>query len=208
MKRMKKIIKTAVLLLICALLTVAFTLSGCFLFYSGEYTEDMRMFVGYSKIRKKAFVGQLSGDLENTDFVLPDEYMGCPVTTLGGYFGRGVPSPFCLEMELPEEYGEYVEEWRTFAAHDPELDETGDGWETVIFHVALGKNLRSIRYTLPCTYLGIEVDYDEEGVPVRDILYKIVPFFTVSEENETFYAEGGRLYYKDSGEPVGEFEYE
>lgn len=188
-----------------ALLLLSFTLSGCF--YNGDWTEDGRIRIGYSKMYKKAFVGALFGDLENTEFVLPDEYMGYPVTTLGGEIGRGVPNPFDFEIALPEEYREYVEAQRVFCATDPIFDETGDGWETVIFKIALGKNIREIKWAEPCAYYGIDID-NGDGTETGDILYKIVPYFTVPEENKTFYAEGGRLYYKESGELAGEFEYE
>ena len=202
---MKKFKTIALTVIISVLLIVAFTLSGC---YDGEFVEDRKMFLGYSKTKKRAFVGLLYGDLENTEFVIPDKYRGYPVTTLGGVIGRGFPCPFDFDIELPEEYQEYVEQQRTFGTEFSGFDETGDGWETVVFHITLGRNIRKIERASLCRYIGIIVDYDEEGLPIRDILYKIVPYFIVPEENATFYAEGGRLFYKASGTPAGEFEYE
>lgn len=202
MKKSKLFVLSVLML---ALLLFSFTLAGCF--YDGDLTEDGSMFVGYSKMRKKAFVGMLCGDLGNTEFVLPDEYMGYPVTTLGGYIGRGYPCPFNFDIALPEEYRIYEENQRVFSTRNSVFDEVEDGWETVIFKIALGKNIREIEYTMPCNYIGIDID-NGDGTETGDILYKIVPYFTVPEENKTFYAEGGRLYYKSSGEPAGEFEYE
>ena len=201
---MKKFKILALLVSLMTLLAIAFTVSGCF--YDGELTDGGHMFIGYSKRKNQAFVGMLEGDLSYTEFVIPDEYRGYPVTTLGGYIGRGFPCPFDFDIELPEEYSEYVENQQVFGTNDCVFDEVGDGWETVVFHITLGKNVREINHAEPCSYIGIDiVDGDER---IGDILYKIVPYFTVPEENGVFYAEGGRLFYKNSGEPAGEFEYE
>ena len=202
---MKNFKKFVFFVLISALLMVAIIMSGC---YDGEFVEDKGMFLGYSKSKKRAFVGQLQGDWDNTDFVIPDEYRGYPVTTLGGVIGRGFPCPFDFYLELPEEYREYDDAQLSFATQFSVFDETGDGWETVIFYITLGRNVRQIERATPCRYLGIIAGYDEDGLPIHDLLYKIVPYFTVPEENKTFYAEEGRLYYKNSGAPAGEFEYE
>ena len=202
---MKKFRVMALLASLMALIMIAFTLSGC---YDGDFVEEKGMFLGYSKSKKKAFVGQLRGDLEHTEFVIDDKYKGYPITTLGGFVGRGFPCPFDFDIELPEEYREYVEQQRVFATNSSTFDYTGDGWETIVFHITLGRNICEIKRAEPCAYIGIIVDDDENGIPVYDILYKIVPYFIVPEDNATFYAEDGRLYYKNSGTPAGEFEYE
>ena len=199
--------KVLVILLITPLVAIfLFAVTCSMFFYDGEETEDGSMFIGYSKRRKKAFVGMLSGDLENTEFILPDEFMGCPVTTLGGEIGRGFPCPFNFYIELPEEYREYVLAQRVFGTTDSVFDEVGDGWETVVFRITLGRKIREIKDAQPCSYIGIDIADGENRI--GDILYKIVPYFLVPEDNGTFYAEGGRLFYKNSGEPAGEFEYE
>ena len=202
---MKKFKKLALIIIASALFVLAFTLSGC---YDGEFVEERGMFLGYSKSKKRAFVGMLSGDLEHTEFVIPDTYRGYPVTTLGGVIGRGFPCPFDFDIDLPEEYQGYVEAQRVFSTEYAGFDETGDGWETVVFYITFGKNIRKIERADSCSYLGIVVGENEDSYPIHDILYKIVPYFIVPEENATFYAEGGRLFYKSNGAPAGNFEYE
>ena len=199
-----RFLKIVSVLTLCFML---FSLAGCSLFYDGERTEDGRMFIGYSKLYKQAFVGMIWYSAEDTEFVLPDEYNGIPVTTLGGYIGRGYPCPFDFSMEFPEKFQQYREEQRAFGTTDPVFDETRDGWETFVFTIRLGRNIREIKYTEPCAYYGIEID-NGDGTYTSDILYMLVPYFIVPEENETFYAEDGKLYYKQSKELVDEFIYE
>lgn len=198
---MKKSARLALIALL-ALLTLVF--GGC---YDGELTDDGRMFIGYSKMQRKAFVGELCGNEEDTAFTLPDEYKGFPVTTLGGYVGRGLPCPFDFSIETPEEYLEYRENQRAFGAYSSFFDQTGDGWETIVFYITLGKNIREIENASPCYYFGIKLD-NGDGTYTMDLIYKIVPYFIVPEENKTFYAEEGRLFYKKNGAVAGEFEYE
>ena len=194
------------LILAIILFSVLFA-SGCCLTYTGEETEDGSMFIGYSKLEHDAFVGMLSCGPEGAQITVPDEYNGIPVTTLGGYIGRGYPCPFFFSVILPEEYNSYIDRQKTFSTADPVFDEAGDGWKTVLIEVCFGKNIRTVQRVNNTVYSGICID-GEDGSEKMDILYKAVPYFTVSEENKFFYAVDGKLYDKKTGELVPGFEYE
>lgn len=191
---------------IFALTLLIFALAGCSETYEGEFAYDGRYFLGYSAQKQETFVGMIVGSLDDTSFDLPDEYRGYPVTTLGGK-ANGEAHPFDFALRLPDSLREFEESQRVFSTTDPSLDERGDGWATVRFNINLGKNVSKIEETMPCAYIGIEIT-NGEGAQVHDILYRIVPYFTVDMRNSTFYAKDGKLYYKANSEPAGSFEYE
>lgn len=167
--------------------------------YEFARSEDGRMTYGVCDFRKDAFcIGPVWDGGENRSFEIPDEFMGFPVTKLGGYTGRGYPCPFSARIEA-EGYGGFTLDDSVFASDHRE----DDGYESLVFSVRLGKNVREVQYVYGKSYLGAE---REDGT--LDVLYKIVYSFTVDGENGTFYAENGRLYYKANSALVDEFFYE
>ena len=67
--------------------------SSCSLTY--EYIELDNIDIGYSKIERSAYIGRVSSkDSEDRNIVLPSKYKNIVIKELGGYFGRGVPTPF------------------------------------------------------------------------------------------------------------------
>lgn len=183
---MKKIaIITLVLILLVAM-------SGCSLAYNYAESKDKTWTYGVS--RKDAFVicHQWDGKEENKRIVIPDEFDNVPVTRLGGYHGRGVPSPFSIR--LPEAYDndntlivsdKFFQNQQAIAAWFP------NGYEIVeiTFTLCLGKNVNSLYYHETCYY-----QFTEQGK--KTILYLPVFRFECAEENETFYAKDGVLYEK------------
>lgn len=165
--------------------------------YHFVMSEDGRMSYGVCKFRKDVFCIGPEWEGGDTSFEIPDEFMGYPVTTLGGYTGRGYPCPFAARANAVE---------ADFTCSDGFFDyhhRADDAYETLVFSVCLGKNVRKLGYVDGKSYLGNYLN-DEEC----DFTLKIVYSFTVDEENKTFFAENGKLYYKASGELVDEFFYE
>ncbi len=198
MKKNAKAIKVIAISFTCilmALLIFPFVLILVFILaqYEDAVTED-GMNIGYNKLTKKAFCyGCEAG--EKREFTIPDTFEGIPVTMLGGYIGRGFPCPFSLWVDGGED---------VYGCHDVTVPQ-GDEYETIVLTVHIGKNLKELTYIDDC-FWGIR-DLDPEG-ETFDVLFKVVYSFTVNEENETFYAEDGRLYYKTNHQLAEEFFYE
>ena len=69
-----------------------------------DETEENGVMYHLSRSGKEAFASEYTWDVhgDETEIIIPDEVNGAKVTQLGGYFGTGVPSPFCV---LPSESG-------------------------------------------------------------------------------------------------------
>ena len=183
------------------LLLVAAWVAFLALFVARSYefvaSEDGRMSFGVCEFRKDAFCIGPEWEGGDLSFEIPDEFMGFPVTKLGGYTGRGYPCPFAARVNTQEV--DFVCDDGFFDLHHSD----GDDCETLIFSLHMGKNVRSFDGVDGKMYCGKDLENGE-----YDFLYKIAYSFTVDGENETFYAENGRLYKKASGELVEDFFYE
>ncbi len=139
------------------------------------------------------------GDENNTDIVIPEEYDSHTIKKLGGCYGRGAPAPFYIDdsswMDIHDDGdGATAVEYDAF-------DKFSDEWSEIVYHdftLYLGKSIDGI-FATPCA-----VVYTVNGVKTA-----YCPRVTVycDEENETFYSENGRLYYRENGELVESFIY-
>ncbi|MDE6302524.1 MAG: hypothetical protein K2M36_02925 [Clostridia bacterium] len=182
---------------LCVLLisTLLFCLTACSMSYEFDMTDGLG--IGYSKLKKRAYIANCDwdGDKNNMTFVIPDEYKGFPVLDLGGYYGTGVPCPFCISLPIDFDID--------FASND----DFGDSeYETLVFTVVLGKNISKIVRVDGITYFGKET-VDENGESISDILYKIEYRFEVDKQNPVFYSSDGKLYYKSNNELITQFAY-
>ena len=99
---MKK--RPIVLLLLAVLLAAGLTsIRDAAMLYKGPVTAGAQEYY-VNKVSHRAFAGNYvwDGDPDHMTIVVPDEVDGVPVTSLGGYFGRGVPTFF--GVTLPEAY--------------------------------------------------------------------------------------------------------
>lgn len=89
-------------LMLCVLLAVL--MCGCSLDYSQQGSEGSFSFA-YGK--KKAFVTEYrwDGSEENMTIAIPEEYDGRTVVAVGGFYGRGLPMPFTVDLSgyFPED---------------------------------------------------------------------------------------------------------
>ncbi len=143
------------------------------------------------------------GDESNTDIVIPDEYDSHTIKKLGGCYGRGAPAPFYIDdiswMNLHDD-GEADGDGAMAVEYDM-FDEFSDEWSEIVYHdfkLYLGKSIDGI-FATPCA-----VVYTVDGVKTA-----YCPRVTVycDEENDTFYSENGRLYYRENGALVESFIY-
>ena len=94
----------SVLLLLLALAAAGlFALRDAAMLYHGPVTEGKQEYY-VNNLSRRAFAGSWlwDGDPDHMTIVIPDEAAGYPVTALGSYSGRGVPTLF--RAVLPEEY--------------------------------------------------------------------------------------------------------
>ena len=114
--------------------------------------------------------------------VIPDEAAGYPVTALGGYSGRGVPTLF--RAVLPEEYCSSITP-----------DEGMEVQTELVFTVELAKNVKELN----C----VDGGYDTVGIrPGSTVQYHVSYLYRCDEENPTFYARDGVLYRRTDGQPA------
>ena len=177
----------------CLLLAVG--LCGCSLFYSmGKYEDDGLCYHSH-KMRAfgDCFVSsyQWDGTEEGKTIVIPDRYQNLPVTSLGGYYGRGVPSPFCIR--LPEEYDiEYYS--GSLRANDNMTV------RDIEFRLYIGKNVSEFSRNAAKNYNICREG--EEQVCIRTTFY-----VECDEKNKTFYSSDGKLYSRADDTLVDEFFY-
>lgn len=139
------------LILLAGVLTVV--LCGCSLQYST--TEDDGPF-SYACSNKDAFLYEYrwDGTEEGMTIAVPDSYGSRKVTAVGGFFGRGLPMPFCVDASR---YFENMQgEWLN---QEPETG--ADETITLTFVLKTGKNVKEFR-----PQFGIEY-YSENGKVTR-----------------------------------------
>jgi len=201
---MKKINKFCALFLLLATLVLC---SSCSLFYENENQVDGICDIGYSKLEKSAYIATVYAEYTPNVPVfisLPSEYDGIKIDKLGGYFGRGVPSPFWVEItNLKDLYPENA----TFFSADYNPDDIVDETHRVVFctvMITLPDNLKELYY-IENANLANGAEWEEEGTTIRELIVTKY-YFILAETNEYFYTENGRLYEKD-GTLVDQFIY-
>ena len=184
--------------------TILFFAGVMVFFIIGQYhdgqSEDGRLYFGVSKVRRKAFCYSCEWHGGDMTFVIPDEFMGYPVTTLGGYIGRGFPCPFGVRVNTDD----YNSGWGEEVFED--RHRADDEFENLTFSIQIGANVKKFDGIAGKVYLVNRTEI-ADGEYDEDVIYKVVYFLTVDEKNKTFYAEDGRLYYRSSGEMVEDFFY-
>lgn len=128
------------------------------------------------------------GDGDNTDIVIPDRLGNKRVKALGGYYGRGVPCPFFIDVT--ERVGQ---DFIASESVDYEQLEDDIGILYFDFDLYLGKNIGSV-YSEPRVTVGT-VNGERTAYCPRVYVH-------CDEENKSFFSEDGRLYYRETGELV------
>lgn len=190
-------------------ISLIFCLSGCFfedvsLLYSDSAEVD-GLYIAINKTSKCCFVGgyQYTEYTENPEITIPDDYNGIPIKRIGGYFGRGFPTPFSISLaELYMNAPEDSEYDAIFIGDRNEFEILEDYViEDVVFNLNIGKNIEVIEF----------VDMDEYYPHINDdgsiTFYHSVVNINCSDENKYFYSKDGKLYNKKTDELITDFAY-
>ena len=195
------------LTLIAVAATALIALSGCY--HSVGEIDGLELYT--SKSKKDAFVGVYfwDGDANNTTIVIPDEYEGCAVTAFGGSYDIGVPVGFDVIYRTESLISENVSLQSVIQNENGEY--TGLNIENVDFHLSIGAKVNDIDGVDVKCVMAVYVVKDPSAVYYRedDFIALYLPRFyiTCSDENETFFSQDGKLYYKSSRELVDMFYY-
>ncbi len=184
-------------------------LSGCIfeeisLFYD-DFGEMDGFCIAVNETANCCFVGGYTCTeyAENMEITIPDKYDNKPITRIGGYMGRGVPTPFGISVsELYMNAPEDSEYHSVFCGDIAGFDITEDyRVQELPFIVNIGKNIKSIENVNMVKYYP---HINEDG---SITFYHPVVSIKCSDENKYFYSENGKLYNKKTKELITEFEY-
>jgi hypothetical protein len=197
-------------LLPLALLTgLVFGLTGCVLeevslLYSCDEWNGFT--IGVNKAASSCFVGAYTSTdyIENQEITIPDEYENKPITRIGGYYGRGVPTPFSISLEkdaymnAPEGSAYHA----VYVGNIPDYHITdAHSVEDLVFTLNIGKNIKSIDYVI------MDTNYPHVNEDGSVTFYHPVVHINCSEENARFYSKDGKLYNKKTDELISVFAY-
>ena len=180
------------------------SLSGCVteelsLLYN-EKGEIDGFYVAVNNTANCCFVGQYTCTeySENMEITIPDEYKNKPITRIGGYFGRGVPSPFCISLE--ELYMNAPDGSEYDSVFSGDIDDNYSV-EELPFTLNIGKNIKTIEY------IEMDMYYPHINEDGGVTFYQAVVYVNCSEDNKYFYSKDGRLYDKKTKELISVFKY-
>ena len=185
MKRWGKWIAAAVLLL--ALIWLAAGRD----YYAGDAVEQDGVIFYPRADHLKAFAGTCAwnGEGDTVAYTIPDRIEGAKVTSLGGLL-HGTTF-----KKVPYGWGVVLPQTFRGAERVSFLPQTNVTELTLTVRLHLGQYVSALEHIgepVPVGYYSTESCYI--------IRQKWV--VTCDERNETYYAENGRLYYRQSGEPV------
>lgn len=140
------------------------------------------------------------GDPEKTDIIIPEKYGRQKIKCLGGYFGRGLPSPFFIDcssyLGIKSDVDETVGSLTT--SMDPSMIEPGTKVVYTDFTIHLSKYIEKIY---------ARADATEYTVKGEKTAYCPRVSIICDEDNKTFYSKDGKLYYRQDDTLVDGFNY-
>lgn len=195
-------------------LLLAVLLSSCFFQHDSKYdlvTEGVTPFkrIGYSTYYNKAFVGSYlwDGTEEGKRIIIPEHYNGMPVTSLGGTSGSGYPVDFSIEINDAAVTALFpnATSWYTKYYFNDTPSFEADKMRYVTFELHLNKHIENLeKYSLGGYNAYYEVHDENENILCA---YVFSFYFTCDEQNETFYTEDGKLYYRNTDTLVESIRY-
>lgn len=195
---------------------IALLLTFIIIFLSGCFLEDMSLlysesgekdgfYIAVNKAADCCFVGgyNCTEYTEQSEITVPDKYDGIPIKRIGGYYGKGVPTPFSIS--LADIYMNAPEGSEYDCVFSGDIDDLAHGEnyivEDIVFHLNIGKHVEEIQY----------VDMDNYYPHINDdnsiTFYRPVVSVTCSEKNKFFYSDNGKLYNKSNDELIDGFAY-
>ena len=174
------------------------------LLYEAEFTGEGFIY-GVNKTAKTCFAGQYECTeyTPNCEITIPDEFDGKPITKIGGYHGRGVPTPFFISVD--DVFMNAPAGTRFSYIFNGDLKsyqfDVSFNEEDVVFVLNIGKNVKTVEYV----EMGKKYPHVNEDGSVT--FYHPVVYINCSEENKNFYSENGKLYNRKTDELITEFDY-
>lgn len=178
-----------------SLVIIVFLLSGCCMFYESETQDNFILYE--NKHGDDCFLGTYiwDGSDDGKKIIIPDEYNGKAITSLGGYYGRGVPVGFDIDIsEFYSPSDEYIV-WSEVA--NPNENNTEIIY--IDFELTIGKNITEVNNRLSLDYSLLKIK-DSEPVCYRAYIPRFYVY--VHSENEHFYSRDGKLYDKNTDELI------
>lgn len=178
-------------LIICAcvvlLAAMCWLLYDSSLMYDGNVLSSGDLSFGTHITNKICYVGTYTWSSDSKEAVLdiPDVCDGYRVVHLGGFFGNGVPDPFCVQ--LPDAEAIYHE---SALPEDAEIEQ---------YHliINIGKNLEDNRFIMMEAYYSMG----------ENRFVQILVTVNCHEDNPYFYSQNGKLYKRADGSLVEGFFY-
>ena len=140
------------------------------------------------------------GDPEKTDIVIPEKYGKQKIKCLGGYWGKGAPSPFFIDCD-------------SYLKIKSDTDEMGESmtFGTELSMIEPGTKVVYTDFTLHLSKY-IEKIYADMGATVYTVSGEKTAYcprvsIICDEDNKTFYSKDGKLYYRKDDALVDGFNY-
>ena len=199
-----KVIRRIFLILIVVLIVLFVGLN-----YWTYHTDDYRYYYRYSIIRNDAYCDNIHVKKGDTNVVILDKVKGKPVTGLGRDIGSDIMiGAFNVSTDSTTPKGAHYAMWSAdiYPQEDEHCTVVDSERQTLVINLYLGANISKI-YATNKWFRGyvIEENYNHYTAVIHT---KIVFNCTVSENNATFFAENGKLYYKETGNLFEGFFYE
>lgn len=180
--------------------SLLFSLCSCSLYYDYVNCAVDSFDVGYREIFGANFLADYNwdGTEEGMNIVVPESYNGSKIIGLGGYTGKGVPSPFKIKPtdEVKEQLCPNATKW-SYITHTANIENYNIQYLPFKLHIS--SNISKIEYLS----MGgiILAEYEENQEKIYNV-YVLTCYVTCDENNEVFYSKDGKLYYKESDKVV------
>ena len=135
---------------------------------------------------------------------IPEHYNDSKIKGLGGYCGRGVPTPFkiILTEEAEKILCQNATGW-SYMIHTADI--VADTVKYLKFTVNISKHIKEIENL--CAGGIIVAEYTEKDETKCNV-YVLTCYVTCHDDNKTFYAKEGKLYFRENDVLVEDFVYE
>ena len=212
-KTIKYVLFAFLAVLFCAITAITSFVVDSSFFYSSDGINVGGFDVHTNTLSRKAFVGtyECTEYIENMEITIPDKCKGIPITSLGGYTGRGFPHHFSISVNsLYDNIEDYLPEPEGTdpSPNDPFIDlyssfeEQGKCiYVDLPFVLNIGKNIKKICPTY--MWEAHHINDDDTMTVYRPVISEI----RCDKRNKKFYSKDGKLYYKSSNKLVEYFEY-
>lgn len=175
--------------------SLIFSLDECSLWYVYVNNAVDSFDLGYSERLGEAFFADYNwdGTEQGKNIVLPEKYNGATITGLGGYTGRGYPSPFKIMFsdETREKLCPKATQW-SYANSTAYIKNCDVQYLTFQLHIS-----KSIKKAQNLSMGGIILaEYEENGEKKYNV-YVLTCYVTCDENNKVFYSNDGKLYFKE-----------